>query len=96
MYEMARRMGRAFWPNEGANESADRERGNAEVDKLTIGELAQFYGECQAGPTYCVVTDRVQELLKKFPPHIEDKRARVEAAFEAAKSALLALNTISS
>jgi hypothetical protein len=88
------KLNKAFWPNPSLNESADIEHGNAVVDKMTIGELAQFYTKVQTGPVYCMVTRRVQELLKNFPPHIEDKAARVAAALDAAKSALLALNSI--
>lgn len=94
MYEITRRLSDAYCPNPAKNESAHRDAGNAAVDALTIGELAKFFTECKAGPTYCMVKARVQELLKQFPPHIEDKRERALAAVEALKSALHAMNGV--
>ena len=91
---LVRKLSEAYWPNHGANESANRTSGDAAVDKLTIGELAQFYQEVQSGPTYCMVTQRVQELLKQFPPHIEDKKNRMASAVDAAKASLAALSSI--
>ena len=93
-YPITRKLSLAYWPNPSLNESANREQGDATVDKLTIGELAQFFAEIQAGPTYCMVARRVAELLKKFPPHIEDKRARASAALEEARLAVIALSNI--
>jgi hypothetical protein len=92
--EIVRKMSNAYWPRTGFNDSADRISGDAAVDKLTIGELAQFYKECTCGPTYCMVTRRVQELLQEFPPHVENKRQRVVDALAAAEHAYLSLKSI--
>lgn len=95
-FPISRRLSLAYWPNPAANESANRQQGDAEVDKLTIGELLQFYAEnpeC-CGPTYCMVTRRVDELLRKLPPHIDDRRMKALAAIEAAKTALHSLNRV--
>lgn len=94
MYELSRRLSLAYWPRPELNESADRARGDAEVDKMSIGELAQYFSEVQIGPTYCMVARRVGELLKQFPPHIEDRKNRAVAALAAARTALFALSQI--
>lgn len=92
------RLSQAYWPpDKGAGASADRQAGNAAVDALTLGELAAFYQECAphfCGPTYCIVTERVQELLKAFPPHIEDKKRRLEAAIEQARLAWMGFKKV--
>lgn len=91
MCYLSKKLSLAYWPDPAANESANRELGNAVVDACTIGQLTQFYKECDSGPTYCVVTERVQELLKKFPPRIEEKRERVQMALYAAEIAYQSL-----
>lgn len=91
--KITKRLSLAYWPNPEKNESASKS-GDAAVDKLTIAELVQFYSECRVGPTYCMVTQRVREQLSKLPPHIEDKKTRALAAIDAARQALLSLNTI--
>lgn len=92
--DICRRLSLAYWPNPAANESANVERGDAAVDKLTLGELAQFYSVVQTGPTYCMVTRRVEQLLRKFPPHVDDRKERAIAAIEQAKSALRSLGSM--
>ncbi len=91
---IVRKLSLAFWPNPAANESAHVDAGNAVVDGLTLGELVQFYRECQTGPTYVMVSRRVHEQLKLFPPHIEDRRQRVKAALEEARLAYARLKEV--
>ena len=88
MYELTRRLTEAYWPlPDNPGQSADRASGDKVVDSLTLGELAQFYAECTCGPTYCLVTERVETLLKQFPPFIERRRQEALNALEAAQYA---------
>jgi hypothetical protein len=50
-----RLIDKAYWPRPWLNESADLAKGNAAVDKLSVGDLAAFFKYVTTGPTYCLV-----------------------------------------
>jgi hypothetical protein len=89
--ELVRHISSVYWPPGEGNCSAKKVLGDAAVDRLTLGELLVFYTECTTGPTYCMVTRRVQEVLKQFLPHIEAKRSAAVLAMASAKAAFNAL-----
>jgi hypothetical protein len=86
--ERYQQISRSYWPNPRKNESADRELGNWVVDSMTLGELVNFFGIADAGPTYCLVKERVLESLEKLPPKLQVKTLEEEA-----KSAFVKLQT---
>lgn len=90
---IARQCSQAYWPRPG-NHSADRAAGDAFVDSLTIGQLAEFFSTCTTGPTFCMVRRRVTQLLEKLPPNIVDKREAALHALEQARLAMHALNDV--
>ena len=63
---ISQRITLAFWPEPSVNTSADIEAGNAEIDKLTLAELSQFFEECTTGPTFCLVRRHVDNRLSQM------------------------------
>lgn len=58
-YVLHKRLSLAYWPKPELNESANRVKGDAAVDRLSIEQLALFFRYIDAGPTYCMVKQRV-------------------------------------
>lgn len=83
-------ISRAYWPNPALNESAIRADGNAVVDSMTLSELVEFFKEHEAGPTYCLVKERMLELLDLLPPrlHIIAAKQRAQTALETLRQSL--------
>ena len=75
----------AYWSPERVaddpehNPSADRVSGDAFVDTLTIGELVEFFDAHESGPTYCMVKQRLEEMLDKLPPRLNILKAKDRA-----------------
>lgn len=79
----------AYWqPERGSNPPADINSGNLVVDKMSIGDLVEFFSVYKCGPTYCLVKERVVANLDKLPP-----RLNIVSAKEQVQSALAQLAT---